>query len=72
MVVLKPTGQTGSGSLKLVLTATGTCRVEIDRPQGRIQNVNTHLRRGGTGGAGVEGLTRTGWMDEREGKNMNE
>lgn len=30
-----------------------TCRVAIDCPQGRIQNVNTHLRWGGTGGEGL-------------------
>ena len=34
------------------VTVMGTCGVEIDCPQGRMQNVNTHLRWGGTGGAG--------------------
>lgn len=38
------------------VTVMGTCGVGIDCPQGRMQNVNTHLRWGGTGGGG--------WMSE--------
>lgn len=42
------------GSNGRVLTVMGTCGVGIDCPQGRMQNVNTHLRWGGTGGGRVD------------------
>lgn len=35
-----------------VRSGRGTCRAAIDCPQGRMQNVNIHLRWGGTGGEG--------------------
>lgn len=50
-------------------TATGTCGVGIDCPQGRMQNVNTHLRWGGTGGVGgweTDGMDRWDSMKEKE------
>lgn len=50
-------------------TAMGTCGVGIDCPQGRMQNVNTHLRWGGTGGVGgweTDGMDRWDSMKEKE------
>lgn len=50
-------------------TATGTCGVGIDCPEGRMQNVNTHLRWGGTGGVGgweTDGMDRWDSMKEKE------
>lgn len=41
----------------------GTCGVAIDCPQGRMQNVNTHLRWGGTGGEGRD-EPMMGWTGE--------
>lgn len=50
-------------------TAMGTCGVGIDCPQGRMRNVNTHLRQGGTGGVGgweTDGMDRWDGVKETE------
>lgn len=51
-----------------VFDGTGTCGVAIDCPQGRMQNVNTHLRwGGGQEGRGLDEQVM-GWTDGGAGR----